>query len=98
MSRQTSPAHLLRDGSRSDGFVRSWEEQHLDLAVEALALWDPWRALFTHEELTEAQRRLMERDMLQSVLIMPTSTAIQERSPIRAVETNRRKTRIWPSP
>ena len=58
MSRQTSLAHLLRDGSRSDAFVRSWEEQRLALSVEALALRDPWIVLFTQEELTEAQRRL----------------------------------------
>ena len=54
-----SAAKYLLGGERlSDGFVRLWEEQRLDLSVEALALRDPWRALFTHEELAEAQRRL----------------------------------------
>ena len=50
--------HLLVGDKLSDGFVRLWEEQRLDLSVEALALRAPWRALFTHEELAEAQRRL----------------------------------------
>ena len=50
--------HLLGGDKLSDGFVRLWEEQRLDLSVEALALRDPWSALFTHEELAEAQRRL----------------------------------------
>ena len=52
-------AKQLLSGSRlSDGFVRLWEEQRLDLSVEALALREPWRELFTQEELDEAQRRL----------------------------------------
>ena len=50
--------YLLGGNKLSDGFVRLWEEQRLDLSVEALALRDPWRALFTNEELAEAQRRL----------------------------------------
>ena len=50
--------HLLSGDKLSDGFVRLWEEQRLDLSVEALALRDPWSALFTNEELAEAQRRL----------------------------------------
>ena len=50
--------YLLGGDKLSDGFVRLWEEQRLDLSVEALALREPWRVLFTHEELAEAQRRL----------------------------------------
>ena len=50
--------HLLGGNKLSDGFVRLWEEQRLDLSVEALALRDPWSALFTQQELAEAQRRL----------------------------------------
>ena len=50
--------HLLVGDKLSDGFVRLWEDQRLDLSVEALAIRDPWSALFTHEELAEAQRRL----------------------------------------
>ena len=52
-------AKQLLVGKRlSDGFVRLWEEQRLDLSVEALAVREPWRALFTPEELAEARRRL----------------------------------------
>ena len=54
-----SAARQLLGGSQlSDGFVRLWHEQRLDLSVEALVLREPWRSLFTHEELAEAQRRL----------------------------------------
>ena len=54
-----SAAKYLISGSQlSDGFVRLWEEERLDLSVEALALQDQWTSLFTHEELAEAQRRL----------------------------------------
>ena len=49
---------LLVGSKLSDGFVRLWEEQRLDLAVEALAVREPWRALFTLKELAEARRRL----------------------------------------
>ena len=49
---------LLAGQELSDGFVRLWDEQRLDLSVEALAVREPWSALFTHEELAEAQRRL----------------------------------------
>ena len=49
---------LLRGTNLSDGFVRLWQEWRLDLSVEAQALQEPWRALFTHEELAEAKRRL----------------------------------------
>ena len=52
-------ARQLLSGNRlSDGFVRLWEEQRLDLSVEALALREPWSVLFSQEELAEAQRRL----------------------------------------
>ena len=50
--------HLLSGTELSDGFVRLWDEQRLDLSVEALAIQPPWSAMFTHEELTEARRRL----------------------------------------
>ena len=54
-----SAARQLLDGNElSDGFVRLWHERRLDLSVEALALQEPWRILFTQEELAEAQRRL----------------------------------------
>ena len=50
--------HLISGNQLSDGFVRLWEEGRLDLSVEALVLRDPWRGLFTQEELAEVQRRL----------------------------------------
>ena len=49
---------LLNGIELSDGFVRLWQEDRLDLSVEALALREPWSVLFTHEELAEARRRL----------------------------------------
>ena len=51
---------LLSSSDPSSGFVRLWEEQRLDLSVEALVLREPWSALFTDAELTEARRRLEE--------------------------------------
>ena len=51
---------LLSSGDPSSGFVRLWQEQRLDLSVEALVLREPWSALFTDAELTEARRRLEE--------------------------------------
>ena len=51
---------LLSGSDHSSGLVRLWEEQRLDLSVEALVLQEPWAALFTGAELTEAARRLEE--------------------------------------
>ena len=51
---------LLAGSQLSDGFVRLWQEGRLDLSVEAVALRDPWNALFNDEELAEARRRLEE--------------------------------------
>ena len=56
-----SAAKRLLVGSQvSNGFARLWEEGRLDLSVEAIALQNPWSALFTHEELAQARRRLDE--------------------------------------
>ena len=44
----------------SDGFVRLWKENRLDISVEAVVVQEPWRALFTPEELDTAQSRLDE--------------------------------------
>ena len=49
---------LLNSSTPASGFVGLWEEQRLDLSVEALAVREPWSALFTDVELTEARRRL----------------------------------------
>ena len=53
-----SAKQLLNSGDTASGFVRLWEEQRLDLSVEALALREPWTCLFTDAELTGARRRL----------------------------------------
>ena len=49
---------LLHADHLSDGFARLWEEQRLDLSVEAVVLREPWRRLFTEVELAIASRRL----------------------------------------
>ena len=51
---------LLQGDKVSDGFAKLWLECRLDLTVEALVLCEPWRGLFTRNELAEAQRRLDE--------------------------------------
>ena len=51
---------LLSSNNPAAGFVRLWEEQRLDLSVEALVVRDPWKALFADEELAVARRRLEE--------------------------------------
>ena len=51
---------LLSSRTPASGFARLWEEQRLDLSVEALVLKEPWCALFTDGELDEARRRLEE--------------------------------------
>jgi hypothetical protein len=35
-----------------------WEHQRLDLSVEALVCEQPWRSLFTEDEIDEAKMRL----------------------------------------
>ena len=51
---------LLASDGFSEGLTRLWEEGRLDISMEALVLRDPWRKLFTFEELAVAQRRLNE--------------------------------------
>ena len=53
---------LLGDQNISAGLMRLWEEGRFDLSMEALALKEPWRVLFTDAELSEARRRLTELD------------------------------------
>jgi hypothetical protein len=52
--------HLLRSDRFSDGFVAITLAGRPDLTLEALVLREPWRALFTGEELAIARRRLAE--------------------------------------
>ena len=54
-------AHALLAGdSFSEGLTKLWEKKRLDLSLEALVLRDPWRQLFTEQELMTAERRLRE--------------------------------------
>jgi hypothetical protein len=52
---------LLWKEGVSDGFIRLWKEDRLDISVEALVLRDPWNTLFTEEELNVARQRLSLR-------------------------------------
>lgn len=49
---------LIHADQVSTGFTRLWELHHLDLTVEAFILNDPWRSLFSEDELHIAERRL----------------------------------------
>jgi hypothetical protein len=51
---------LLASEGFSEGLTRLWEEGRLDISMEALVLQDPWRKLFTVEELEIARQRLTE--------------------------------------
>lgn len=51
---------LLRTARPSEGLTILWKAGRLDLTVESLVLQEPWRTLFTAEELDEADRRLKE--------------------------------------
>lgn len=49
---------LLHKPDLSEGFTALWERGRLDLTVESLVLKEPWRALFTEQELKIARKRL----------------------------------------
>lgn len=49
---------LIMSRTPSSGFTRPWELKRPDLTVEALALREPWRRLFTEAELKKARQRL----------------------------------------
>lgn len=49
---------LLAGDVPSSGFERLWELGRPDLTVESLVLREPWRRLFTDEELRTAEQRL----------------------------------------
>ena len=51
---------LRRDAGPAAGLEKLIEANRLDLSVEALVLQEPWRQLFSQEELEVAQRRLNE--------------------------------------
>ena len=49
---------LLRASQPAEGLSILWEKQRLDLSVEALVREEPWRSLFTQDEIAEADKRL----------------------------------------
>ena len=49
---------VLNDKPWRHGFMRLFQKDQLGMSVEALALQETYRPLFTREELTEAKRRL----------------------------------------
>lgn len=49
--------HLLNKPV-SEGYTRLFELQRLDLTVEALVVRNPWKTLFTPEEVKKAVKRL----------------------------------------
>jgi hypothetical protein len=49
---------LLNSRAYSEGLTRLWEEKRLDISMEATVLKEPWRHLFTDEELTAARKKL----------------------------------------
>jgi hypothetical protein len=51
---------LLRSPGYPYGLTRLWMEKRLDISMEAAILEEPWRSLFTAEELAIAERRLRE--------------------------------------
>ena len=51
---------LLNSGGYSEGLTRLWEEKRLDISMEATVLENPWRKLFTREELVVAEQKLRE--------------------------------------
>lgn len=53
---------LLHKPGLSDGLTTLWQHGRLDLSAEALVLRDPWRCLFSQEELAIAEKRLRELD------------------------------------
>jgi hypothetical protein len=49
---------LLNSNTYSEGLTRLWEEKRLDISMEATVLKQPWRELFTDEELSTAKEKL----------------------------------------
>jgi 5-methylcytosine-specific restriction enzyme A len=53
---------LLSSTQFSDGLTTLYLCGRLDLCVESVVLRDPWRSLFSEEEIAIARRRLQELD------------------------------------
>lgn len=56
---------LLSTSEIQEGFIKLWENNRLDLSMEALVIKEPWNKLFTKDELKEAERRLREAEYLK---------------------------------
>ena len=53
---------LAGDPRHHEGLTRLWEENALDLSVEALVLRQPWRQLFEQQVLEQAAKKLRALD------------------------------------
>ena len=49
---------LLASGGYSEGLTRLWEDNRLDISMEATILQEPWNHLFTDQELLIARKKL----------------------------------------
>lgn len=50
---------LINSPNYSEGLTRLWELKRLDISMEATVLQEPWRQLFTEEELKKASDKLI---------------------------------------
>lgn len=51
---------LLRGSRPAEGLSILWQHQRLDLSVEALVCDEPWRSMFTQDEIVKAKKRLKD--------------------------------------
>lgn len=56
---------LINADQISEGFTILWQKKRLDLTIEALVLREPWRELFTPNELAVAESRLRDVGYIQ---------------------------------
>jgi hypothetical protein len=57
---------LLRADKPAEGLTRLWELGRLDISMEALVCEEPWRSLFTADEVAVAEKRLRDLDFRES--------------------------------
>lgn len=55
---------LISKNGGTEGFLRLWECNRLDLSIEALVLKDKYKELFTNEERRICKDRLKEYDFV----------------------------------
>jgi hypothetical protein len=56
---------LLRSATLSDGLIKLWELNALDISMEARIVYDPtWHPLFSEEEIARAKKRLDDLEYL----------------------------------